>query len=251
VVVDKKRKLRPLSPKTLMANKDKPARWQIGQLSIPFKIKSRLPFGLNSEEDDVENAVADRPTMRPAQKRNAIGSLRHNKGYIFLFCVFVAFMQAGSYAGRRHQKSTKYPTFSDSEKNWLPEASTILPFSKDGRAKSSIGEHPIPKLMDEAEAKFRKKLGGQSKTLKAAVAEYRKRYKRRPPKGFGEWWKFAQKYNVKMVDEYDGLMEDLTPFWELSGRELRRRAVQVSNFSHFYVNTSQHVTRLESYRPLT
>ncbi|KAF8905928.1 hypothetical protein CPB84DRAFT_1813928 [Gymnopilus junonius] len=30
-----------------------------------------------------------------------------------------------------------------------------------------------------------------------------------------------------MVDEYDGLFEDLEPFWELSGEEIRRRAAQV------------------------
>ncbi|KAF8153340.1 hypothetical protein B0H34DRAFT_784438 [Crassisporium funariophilum] len=81
--------------------------------------------------------------------------------------------------------------------------------------------------MEEAEAKYRKKLGGQSKTLKAAVAEYRHRYRRAPPKGFDEWWKFAQKYDVKMIDEYDGLIDDLKPFWELSGEEIRRRAAQV------------------------
>jgi hypothetical protein len=40
-----------------------------------------------------------------------------------------------------------------------------------------------------------------------------------------------------MVDEYDGLMDDLAPFGALSEKELRRRALQVSlarcsGFSH-------------------
>ncbi|KAF8909813.1 hypothetical protein CPB84DRAFT_1812991 [Gymnopilus junonius] len=81
--------------------------------------------------------------------------------------------------------------------------------------------------MEEAEEKYRKKLSSQSKTLKAAVAEYRSRYRRAPPQGFDQWWAFCQKYNVVMVDEYDGLFEDLEPFWELSGEEIRRRAAQV------------------------
>ncbi|KAF8965814.1 capsular associated protein [Flammula alnicola] len=108
----------------------------------------------------------------------------------------------------------------------MSNPSNILPFADDEK-KSVIAEHPIPSLMEEAEQKYKKKLSSQSATLRSAVAEYRRRYRRAPPKGFDEWWSFAQKYNVKMVDEYDGLMEDLKPFWELSGEEIRRRAAQV------------------------
>jgi hypothetical protein len=57
-----------------------------------------------------------------------------------------------------------------------------------------------------------KKLGGQSKTLKAAVIEYKRRYRRPPPKGIDAWWNFAQKYEVKMTDEHDGMIiDDLKP----------------------------------------
>ncbi|EDR06864.1 uncharacterized protein LACBIDRAFT_250899 [Laccaria bicolor S238N-H82] len=92
-------------------------------------------------------------------------------------------------------------------------------------------EHPIPKLIEEAESKYEEKLQRQSKSLEDAVEEYRRRYRRAPPKGFDEWWDFAQKHNVKMVDEYDGLMADLAPFFELSGEEVRRRAAQVGQLS--------------------
>lgn len=88
-------------------------------------------------------------------------------------------------------------------------------------------EHPIPKLMREAEEKFNAKLARQSKTLEAAVAEYRRRYNRHPPKGFDEWWEFAKKFDFKMVDEFDILMEDMAPFYELPGIEVRRRVSQV------------------------
>jgi hypothetical protein len=163
--------------------------------------------------------------MRAKKKTDVLKVLRAKSGYIFVLCVFFIFLQAGIFAGHHHQQLASYPDVSsETGKKWLPEKSSILSLSASTRL---IKEHPIPRLMEEAENKYRRKLGGQSKTLKAAVAEYKKRYKRDPPKGFDEWWKFAQKHEVKMVDEYNGLMEDLAPFWTLSGQELRRRALQV------------------------
>jgi hypothetical protein len=82
--------------------------------------------------------------------------------------------------------------------------------------------------MADAEENFRNLLSKQSRTLEAAVTEYKRRYHRNPPKGFDDWWHFVQDNDVKIVDEYDGLVTDLAPFWEMSGEELRRRAVEVS-----------------------
>lgn len=82
--------------------------------------------------------------------------------------------------------------------------------------------------MAEAEEKFKHLLSKQSKTLPDAVREYRKRYGREPPRGFDDWWEFAQEHNVRLVDEFDAIHEDLAPFWNLSGVEFRRRTVQVS-----------------------
>jgi hypothetical protein len=82
--------------------------------------------------------------------------------------------------------------------------------------------------MEEAEVQFKKKLKSQSRTLKAAAAEYRRRYGRAPPKGFDQWFKFAQENDAMMIDEYDGLVRDLEPFWNLTGEELRRRSRQVA-----------------------
>ncbi|KAF9010289.1 hypothetical protein BDQ17DRAFT_1388221 [Cyathus striatus] len=146
--------------------------------------------------------------------------LRQNSPYIFLLCVFVAFMKAGFYA--QHENSQAIHLQSSSP----PFSTNQLPFAS--RQKSSIkGSHPIPRLMDDAEKRYREKLKRQSKSLRDAVFEYKRRYNRDPPKGFDEWWMFAMKYDVKLVDEYDGLMKDLEPFWEISGEELRRRALQV------------------------
>jgi len=136
-------------------------------------------------------------------------------------------MQLGFHNGQKQRKRLQRDLVVQAdEDSWMSKPNSILPFIEDEK-RSVINEHPIPALMEEAEAKYRKKLGSQSKTLKAAVEEYKKRYRRAPPKGFDDWWAFAQKYDVKMIDEYDGLMEDLAPFWELSGEEIRRRSAQV------------------------
>lgn len=166
--------------------------------------------------------------MRAANKSTATKVLRQNSGYIFALCVFFVFLQAGLFAGHRHNQLASYPDVSsDAGKGWIPDK---LRF-RSSASTEPFREHPIPRLMDEAEDKFRRKLARQSKTLRAAVTEYKRRYKRDPPKGFDEWWRFAREHDVKMVDEYDGLVEDLAPFWTLSGQELRRRALQVIRLS--------------------
>ena len=177
-----------------------------------------------SADFDVEKALV---TMGSRKRATCINFLLRNSGYIFIFFVLFIFMQAGFHTGRRkHPKLDRMVVMQDLDQNWRSQPNNILPFAEEEK-QSVIREHPIPRLMEEAEEKYRKKLGAQSKTLKAAVAEYRRRYRRAPPKGFDDWWKFAQKYDVKMVDEYDGLMEDLKAFWELSGEEIRRRSAQV------------------------
>ena len=188
--------------------------------------------------------------MRAADKRDFLGYLGQKSGYIFLFCVFLAFMQAGILAGQHQHQLQSYPDVSAETR--LPDPTSSLSFSPvDTPPKSSIKEHPIPSLMEEAEIKYRKKLGGQSKTLRAAVAEYKGRYKRDPPRGFDEWWKFAREHGVKMVDEYDGLMNDLAPFWELSGQELRRRVTQVMSPLRFVMAVAHKRKRWRNYPSLT
>jgi len=52
------------------------------------------------------------------------------------------------------------------------------------------GPHPIFELMGEAENLWTEKLQRASKSLVDAVGEYRRRYKRDPPKGFDLWYTF-------------------------------------------------------------
>ena len=99
----------------------------------------------------------------------------------------------------------------------------LIPFMKSD-LRHKIKDHPIPQLMAEAETKFRNLLSRQSKTLEEAVREYKKRYGRDPPQGFDHWWQFAKDNDVLMIDDYDAIVEDLAPFWELPASEVRRRA---------------------------
>jgi hypothetical protein len=53
------------------------------------------------------------------------------------------------------------------------------------------GIHPISQLMDDAARQWAEKVARQSKTLEEAIAEYKRRNHRPPPKGFDKWWKFV------------------------------------------------------------
>jgi hypothetical protein len=50
------------------------------------------------------------------------------------------------------------------------------------------GPHPIFELMEKAERRWKKKNDRASKTLKEACEEYERRYGRKPPRGFNDWW---------------------------------------------------------------
>lgn len=82
------------------------------------------------------------------------------------------------------------------------------------------GAHPILELIKNGEDKWQKKLERASRTLEEAVVEYKRRYKRAPPKGFDDWWNYVQENNVQLPDEYDFINRDLEPFWGVSPQDL-------------------------------
>lgn len=139
-------------------------------------------------------------------------SKEDKRALVFYLCIFFVFMQAGLHAGQRPTSPSSTPR---TDSQW------ILPsFSQ---SQTVLREHPIPRLMSEAEENFKQMISRQSTTLKKAVAEYKRRYGRNPPKGFDHWWDFVQKHKVKIVDDYDAVFEDLAPFWDMSGEEFRTR----------------------------
>ncbi|KAF9481733.1 hypothetical protein BDN70DRAFT_830395 [Pholiota conissans] len=82
------------------------------------------------------------------------------------------------------------------------------------------GPHPIYELIARAERDWEAKLQRASKTLEEAVMEYKRRYGRRPPKGFDVWWKYAMEHDVQLPDEYDRIQHDLEGFWGLEPADL-------------------------------
>ncbi|BGP55771.1 hypothetical protein JCM8202v2_003378 [Rhodotorula sphaerocarpa] len=85
--------------------------------------------------------------------------------------------------------------------------------------------HPMLTLIKRAESEWNAKVERQSKTLKEAVREYRRRYKRHPPRGFDQWWEYARANRVILTDEYDQIHHDLEPFWALDPGDLMHRVL--------------------------
>jgi hypothetical protein len=113
-------------------------------------------------------------------------------------------------------------------------------FRSDGLLEvNTNGRHPIYDLIERADAEWDMKMSRQSKTLLEAVAEYERRYRRAPPKGFDEWyvhisctdmyhfdttirWSYREHHNVRLPDEYDRIYHDLEPFWGMDPVDLNK-----------------------------
>jgi hypothetical protein len=81
----------------------------------------------------------------------------------------------------------------------------------------------IPCQAAKAQQKFDLMQSSQSKTKSQAVREYRRRYRRSPPRLFEQWVEFALYHNSSIIDEYDAINEDLAIFREMGSQELQRR----------------------------
>ncbi|PHH69345.1 hypothetical protein CDD83_5758 [Cordyceps sp. RAO-2017] len=66
------------------------------------------------------------------------------------------------------------------------------------------GLHPIAFLVRQSEREFDEMRARQSRTLREAVAEYRRRYGIPPPPLFDKWFEFATANGVQLVDERSG-----------------------------------------------
>ncbi|KAI3476171.1 hypothetical protein L1887_62283 [Cichorium endivia] len=102
---------------------------------------------------------------------------------------------------------------------------TIVSMEDVNAACAQAGIHPIACKVDHA-AKLASDLRArQSKTPEQAVQAYRRRYLRSPPRGYEKWVEFALKHNATVVDDYDQIEVDLSPFRQagLRGDKLKRR----------------------------
>jgi hypothetical protein len=161
--------------------------------------------------------------MSQQQPAETSWNANKSRSLLFLIALVFIFLQAGLFAGNLSASN-----------NVSTDPSTTVQL-RSTRLTGSVADHPIPQLMDDAERRFRAVLSRQSRSLRASVKEYRRRYGRNPPKGFDEWWRFAQANKVKMVDEYDSLISDLEPFWGMTGEEFRQRAFQVCTLCYSFI----------------
>ncbi|OQE38685.1 hypothetical protein PENCOP_c008G04662 [Penicillium coprophilum] len=95
----------------------------------------------------------------------------------------------------------------------------LYPTSVDERA----CQHPVARLVYDAEQALNKTLSQQSKSLEEAVVEYRRRYKMPPPPHFDEWYAFATSRNTVLIDEFDTIYHSMLPFWGLAPSTIRSR----------------------------
>ncbi|BGP32207.1 hypothetical protein JCM10296v2_003987 [Rhodotorula toruloides] len=105
-----------------------------------------------------------------------------------------------------------------------PSSDTSISSSSASDPSQHTMRHPIHDLIANATKQWEAKLARQSKTLEEAVREYTRRFGRRPPKGFDDWFRFAKENDVVLVDEFDQTLTDVLPFWALSPSVLQARA---------------------------
>lgn len=95
--------------------------------------------------------------------------------------------------------------------------------------------HPIHYLIREGKKAWKAKVARQSKTLKEAVAEYERRYWRRPPKGFDHWFEFAKENDFVMIDEFDAMMDKVLPFLAVKPSTLVQRHEMIQFDKDFWI----------------
>ncbi|KAH8689007.1 hypothetical protein BGW36DRAFT_402061 [Talaromyces proteolyticus] len=71
-----------------------------------------------------------------------------------------------------------------------------------------------------AQARANSSFESQSSNPEEAVAEYKRRYQRSPPRGFNEWVEFALSHQSKVIDDFDQIDRDLEPYRTPEGRRV-------------------------------
>ncbi|KAI0175514.1 glycosyltransferase family 90 protein [Hypoxylon sp. FL1284] len=67
----------------------------------------------------------------------------------------------------------------------------------------------------------------KSRSLEAAVSEYRQRYGIPPPPNFDKWYEFATSVESPIIDTFDQINSDLLPYWGTLPSVLRQRTVHL------------------------
>lgn len=102
---------------------------------------------------------------------------------------------------------------------------TKAPVAETPKVPITASTHPIDELIQDAEKSFTELLKKESKDLKSAAAEYRRKRGRYPPPGFDTWFKFAQDNGAVMVEDFfDQIYHDLGPFWGVPASTMRKES---------------------------
>jgi len=83
-------------------------------------------------------------------------------------------------------KGLEYPAAGEGELGW-PARRVGGEGGKGKEGGLTQQPHPIHLLIREARAKWEAKVARQSRTLEEAVSEYKRRYNKKPPRGFDKW----------------------------------------------------------------
>jgi hypothetical protein len=89
--------------------------------------------------------------------------------------------------------------------------------------------HPIEELISKAQADLVGLVHRQSNTIEQATKEYVRRYSRDPPPGFDKWFAYAKSKNTVLVDDFDMIVNNLEPFWQISPQRLLESIEHVSS----------------------
>ncbi|KAF4551576.1 Hypothetical protein D9617_13g100770 [Elsinoe fawcettii] len=111
-----------------------------------------------------------------------------------------------------------------------PEKPIPAPVKPIPRPLNGAREHPIDLLVKDNERDFRVMIDRQSSTLEEAVKNYKKRYGMSPPPRFDDWYRFAKKKGVQIIDDYDTIYHSMLPFWGLKPSTVRGRVREALGF---------------------
>ncbi|KAI6277390.1 hypothetical protein MCOR27_006021 [Pyricularia oryzae] len=187
-------------------------------LFSPVKDKQRGLLGMKPYSARGSMRSSSFPPRRPS-------SIIRYLGITFVIILTIYYLQGSS---QRLARPKNYPP-----ERTKPEEST---YEQQGQQKngkggssssssSSNNEHPIDKLIRDADANFRSVLSKESRTLEDAAARYRERRGRHPPPGFDQWWQLATANRAIVVEDFwDQIYTDLEPFWGLPPAQLRKEA---------------------------
>ncbi|KAL5366716.1 hypothetical protein BJX96DRAFT_170167 [Aspergillus floccosus] len=103
-----------------------------------------------------------------------------------------------------HTRVTDVPLILKSPKN----SSSRYEYAND----RDYSPEAIKRRIQAAQLKSKVLIKNQSRTPEQAVAEYKHRYHREPPKGFSEWVQFALDHDSKVIDDFDQIDRDLAPY---------------------------------------